>query len=58
MAHDMEKGFWRFFTAFRRLQMSCQREEPEGRSGENIGAWTGFPIELGPRKEQHRAIAG
>ena len=58
MAHDMEKGFWRFFTAFRRLQMSCLREGPEGRSGENIGAWTDFPVELGPRKEPHRAIAG
>ena len=34
------------------------REGPEGRSGENIGAWTGFPVELGPRKEPHRAITG
>ncbi len=34
------------------------REGPEGRSGENIGAWTGFPVELGPRLEPHRAITG
>ncbi len=38
--------------------MSCLREGREGWRGENIGAWTGFPVELGPRKEQHRAIAG
>lgn len=34
------------------------REGPEGRSGENIGAWTGVPIELGPIKAPHRAITG
>lgn len=30
----------------------------DGRSGENIGAWVGHPIELGPRKEAHRRITG
>ncbi len=34
------------------------REGPEGRSGENIGAWTGVPVELGPRKAPHRTITG
>lgn len=34
------------------------REGPQGRSGENIGAWTGTPVELGPRKAPHRAITG
>jgi len=34
------------------------REGPQGRSGENIGAWTGEPVELGPRKPPHRAITG
>jgi hypothetical protein len=34
------------------------REGHEGRSGENIGAWTGVPVELGPRKAPHRAITG
>jgi len=31
---------------------------PQGRSGENIGAWTGVPVELGPRKAPHRIITG
>lgn len=30
----------------------------DGRSGENIGAWVGHPIELGPRKKAHRRITG
>ncbi len=34
------------------------REGPQGRSGENIGAWTGEPVELGPRKPPHRTITG
>jgi len=34
------------------------REGPDGRSGENIGAWTGVPVELGPRKAPHRTITG
>jgi NAD(P)-dependent dehydrogenase (short-subunit alcohol dehydrogenase family) len=34
------------------------REGSQGRSGENIGAWTGEPVELGPRKAPHRAITG
>jgi NAD(P)-dependent dehydrogenase (short-subunit alcohol dehydrogenase family) len=34
------------------------QEGPQGRSGENIGAWTGVPVELGPRKEPHRIITG
>lgn len=34
------------------------REGPEGRSGENIGAWTDLPVELGPRKAPHRTITG
>lgn len=38
--------------------LDLPREDPEGRSGENIGAWTGVPVELGPRKASHRAITG
>ncbi len=34
------------------------REGAEGRTGENIGAWVGYPVELGPRKPPHEAIAG
>jgi NAD(P)-dependent dehydrogenase (short-subunit alcohol dehydrogenase family) len=30
----------------------------DGRSGENIGAWIGEPIKLGPRKPAHRTITG
>jgi NAD(P)-dependent dehydrogenase (short-subunit alcohol dehydrogenase family) len=30
----------------------------DGRSGENIGAWVGHPVELGPRKPDHRKITG
>ncbi len=30
----------------------------DGRSGENIGAWVGEPVELGPRKPPHRTITG
>ncbi len=34
------------------------REGPDGRTGENVGAWVGVPVELGPRKPPHEAIAG
>jgi len=30
----------------------------DGRSGENIGAWIGHPVTLGPRKPAHRKITG
>jgi NAD(P)-dependent dehydrogenase (short-subunit alcohol dehydrogenase family) len=30
----------------------------DGRSGENIGAWVGHPVELEPRKPDHRKITG
>jgi NAD(P)-dependent dehydrogenase (short-subunit alcohol dehydrogenase family) len=30
----------------------------DGRTGENIGAWVGYPIELGPRKAAHQRITG
>ena len=30
----------------------------DGRSGENIGAWVGEPVELGPRKSAHRTVTG
>jgi NAD(P)-dependent dehydrogenase (short-subunit alcohol dehydrogenase family) len=33
-------------------------EGTEGRTGENIGAWVGEPVELGPRKPAHRRITG
>lgn len=33
-------------------------EGTHGRTGENIGAWVGEPIELGPRKPAHRRITG
>jgi 3-oxoacyl-[acyl-carrier protein] reductase len=30
----------------------------DGRTGENVGAWVGHPIELGPPKPAHRRITG
>jgi NAD(P)-dependent dehydrogenase (short-subunit alcohol dehydrogenase family) len=30
----------------------------DGRTGENIGAWVGYPVELGPRKPNHKRITG
>lgn len=30
----------------------------DGRSGENIGAWVGEPVRLGPRKPAHRTVTG
>jgi NAD(P)-dependent dehydrogenase (short-subunit alcohol dehydrogenase family) len=33
-------------------------EGPDGRTGENIGAWVGEPVALGPRKPAHRTITG
>lgn len=30
----------------------------DGRTGENIGAWVGYPVELGPRKVAHKTISG
>ena len=30
----------------------------DGRTGENIGAWIGEPVELGPRKPAHRTVTG
>ncbi len=33
-------------------------EGPTGRTGENIGAWVGEPVVLGPRPPRHRAVTG
>jgi NAD(P)-dependent dehydrogenase (short-subunit alcohol dehydrogenase family) len=33
-------------------------EGPTGRTGENVGAWIGEPVVLGPRKPAHRTITG
>lgn len=33
-------------------------EGSDGRTGENIGAWVGEPVVLGPRKPAHRAVTG
>ncbi len=33
-------------------------EGPSGRTGENVGAWVGEPIVLGPRKAAHRTVTG
>tara|TARA_B100001123_G_scaffold45418_1_gene46438 strand:+ start:2828 stop:3643 length:816 start_codon:yes stop_codon:yes gene_type:complete len=40
------------------LALEIIREGPEGRTGENVGAWVGVPVELGSRKPPHEAIAG
>ena len=40
------------------LALDIIREGPEGRTGENVGAWVGVPVELGPPKPPHEAIAG
>ena len=34
------------------------QEGPDGRTGENIGAWVGEPVQLGPRKAAHRTVTG
>jgi NAD(P)-dependent dehydrogenase (short-subunit alcohol dehydrogenase family) len=41
-----------------RLLIDLLAEGPHGRTGENIGAWPGHPLELGPRKLPHRAMVG
>lgn len=33
-------------------------EGPNGRTGENIGAWVGEPVVLGPRHAAHRRVTG
>jgi NAD(P)-dependent dehydrogenase (short-subunit alcohol dehydrogenase family) len=33
-------------------------EGPDGRTGENIGAWRGEPVVLGPRQPAHRKVTG
>lgn len=33
-------------------------EGPDGRSGENIGAWVGEPVEIGPRRPDFERITG
>jgi NAD(P)-dependent dehydrogenase (short-subunit alcohol dehydrogenase family) len=33
-------------------------EGPDGRTGENVGAWVGEPVVLGPRKPAHRKVTG
>jgi hypothetical protein len=33
-------------------------EGPNGRTGENIGAWISEPVVLGPRKPAHRTVTG
>ena len=40
------------------LALDIIREGPGGRTGENVGAWVGVPVELGPPKPPHQAIAG
>ncbi|MBI1182286.1 MAG: SDR family NAD(P)-dependent oxidoreductase [Alphaproteobacteria bacterium] len=30
----------------------------DGRTGENIGAWVGYPVEVGPRKAPNKRISG
>ena len=30
----------------------------DGRTGENIGAWVGEPVQVGPRKPAHRTVTG
>ena len=36
------------------LALDIIREGPEGRTGENVGAWVGVPVELGPPKPPPR----
>lgn len=40
------------------LMLDVIREGAEGRTGENIGAWVGEPVQLGPRKVAHERITG
>ncbi len=40
------------------LLIDLLAEGPSGRTGENVGAWVGEPVALGPRKAAHRTITG
>jgi 3-oxoacyl-[acyl-carrier protein] reductase len=40
------------------LLVDLLAEGPSGRTGENVGAWVGEPVALGPRKAAHRTITG
>ncbi len=40
------------------LLIDLLAEGPNGRTGENVGAWVGEPVALGPRKAPHRTITG
>ena len=41
-----------------RLMLDLIAEGPTGRTGENIGAWVGVPVGLGPRKSAYERITG
>ena len=40
------------------LALEIIEEGPEGRTGENVGAWVGVPVELPPPRPPHEAITG
>jgi NAD(P)-dependent dehydrogenase (short-subunit alcohol dehydrogenase family) len=40
------------------LLVALLEEGPDGRTGENVGAWPGEPVARGPRKPAHRAVTG
>ena len=40
------------------LLIDLVNEGPDGRTGENIGAWVGVPVELPPEQEPHHKITG
>jgi NAD(P)-dependent dehydrogenase (short-subunit alcohol dehydrogenase family) len=41
-----------------RQLLDLLEEGPNGRTGENVGAWVGEPVVLGPRKPAHRTVTG
>lgn len=54
---DLAKGVMQASDIAGQL-IALLKEGPDGRTGENIGAWVGYPIELGARKRVDRAIVG
>ena len=49
---------WMQPAAIARQLIDLLCEGPNGRTGENVGAWVGVPIELGARKAPHRTVTG
>jgi len=56
--HGSAVGEWLQPAQVASLLIDLLREGPDGRTGENIGVWPAYPVELGPRKLPHKALIG